>query len=276
VLIAAIVLLSASATLFPARDPDGGSRAVGHAISTSGPADSHELPAGGPLLESLLDVVNQPSVAATPAPATPQAASVGTTPESTPSTGSPGTPPSTPSPTAKATTAAPSNAAPSAAPSGVAAAAPASAPAPGGSTASLLPPATLAFELPAAPAVSSGDLAGAVLAATNRDRARNGLPPLAWSGTLAGNAQNWANWMANNRSLTHQNVNSILNQTGFGTVGENILYGPSSYSADDMASIWYNSAPHRANILDPDFTHAGVGIAYASDGTVWAAMVFGG
>jgi uncharacterized protein YkwD len=36
------------------------------------------------------------------------------------------------------------------------------------------------------------------------------------------------------------------------------------------------SPPHRANILNPAFTSAGVGLAISSDGRIWACVDFGG
>ncbi len=136
------------------------------------------------------------------------------------------------------------------------------------------PAAETAPPTPAQPAPAG--LAGSVLDATNRDRAANGLAPLAWNGQLAGVAQSWANWMAQHGSLTHQDMNAILSRTGFATVGENILYGPVDFTAADMESAWMNSPPHRANILDPSFTAAGVGLAVGPDGLLWACVDFGG
>jgi uncharacterized protein YkwD len=115
-----------------------------------------------------------------------------------------------------------------------------------------------------------------VLAAHNADRAANGLAPLSWNGTLGGIAQNWANWMAQNLSLSHQNLGGIIGGTGFHTMGENILVGPASMSAGAMESAWMNSPGHRANILKPEFTAAGVGAAVSADGRIWVCVDFGG
>ena len=83
----------------------------------------------------------------------------------------------------------------------------------------------------------------------NGDRAANGLGPLCGNGQLAGFAQDWANWMAQNGSLTHQYLSPMFG-LGLNTLGENILNGA-----------------YRA---------AGVGIAYSPDGRVWVAVDFGG
>jgi uncharacterized protein YkwD len=115
-----------------------------------------------------------------------------------------------------------------------------------------------------------------VLAAMNGDRAANGLGALCGNGQLSGIAQNWANWMAANGSLTHQDLNGVIGSTGFSAMGENILVGPSSLSAGQMEAAWMASSEHRANILSGAYSAAGVGVAYSSDGRVWVAVDFGG
>lgn len=110
----------------------------------------------------------------------------------------------------------------------------------------------------------------------NADRAANGLAPLTWNDRLAGIAQNWASTIAQRGSLTHQDMNAVLGQSGFGRVAENLLYGPGGSTAADMESMWMNSPGHRANILNPAYTAAGVGLAVAPDGQIWAVVEFGG
>jgi uncharacterized protein YkwD len=110
----------------------------------------------------------------------------------------------------------------------------------------------------------------------NADRAANGVGPLCGSGQLANYAQGWANWMAEHQTLTHQDLHNVLAGTSFNTIAENILDGPAALSAGQMESAWMASAPHRENILNGTYTAAGVGLAYSSDGRVWAVVDFGG
>ena len=110
----------------------------------------------------------------------------------------------------------------------------------------------------------------------NADRAANGLAPLSWSDQLGGIAQNWAGVIAQNGSLTHQDMNAMAARTGFSKTGENLLYAPADYIALQMEASWMNSPGHRANILDPAFSVAGVGLATAADGSIWVAVDFGG
>jgi uncharacterized protein YkwD len=128
---------------------------------------------------------------------------------------------------------------------------------------------------PAAPSACDGS-GSAVIDAMNGDRAANGLGALCGNGQLAASAQAWANWMAQNQSLTHQNLSALLAGTAFNTVAENILDGPGGMSPADMEAAWMQSAPHRQNILNGAHTAAGVGIAYSSDGRVWVVVDFGG
>ena len=113
------------------------------------------------------------------------------------------------------------------------------------------------------------------MAAMNADRAANGLGPLGWHGGLAGYASGWANWMAQNGSLTHQSLSPMFG-LGLSTVGENILVGPNGMSVGAMEAAWMNSAGHRANILNGAFGVAGVGVAVSADGRIWVAVDFGG
>jgi uncharacterized protein YkwD len=115
-----------------------------------------------------------------------------------------------------------------------------------------------------------------VIDAMNGDRAANGLGSLCGNAQLQGLAQNWANWMAQNLSLTHQDIGSAIYSTPFYSMAENILDGPAGMSVGEMESAWMQSPGHRENILGGAYGAAGVGIAYSSDGRVWVAVDFGG
>jgi uncharacterized protein YkwD len=164
------------------------------------------------------------------------------------------------------------------APAPAAPAAPAPAPAPAQNQSAPAPAPAPPPPPPAPPAFSPGPagLGGAMQSLTNGDRAANGLPALGWSGQLGGIAQNWANWMAQNQSLTHQDLNGVIGGTSFTTMGENILSGPGNMGADSMEQVFMGSPDHRANILRSTFSVIGVGAAYSADGRVWVAVEFGG
>jgi uncharacterized protein YkwD len=113
---------------------------------------------------------------------------------------------------------------------------------------------------------------------TYSDRANNGgVAALSWGGDLGSIAQNWANCLAQrNTVLEHQNLSQIISNTGYHTMGENILVGPGNMTAAQMEAAWMNSEPHKANILNGTFTAIGVGVAIGPDGRMWAVVDFGG
>jgi uncharacterized protein YkwD len=139
------------------------------------------------------------------------------------------------------------------------------------------PPAPAEVTPPApAPAPVCDGGGSSIINAMNGDRSTAGLAQLCGSAALNGFAQSWANWMAANQSLTHQDLGGVLGGTSFNTVAENILSGPGDMSPAQMEAAWMNSPGHRQNIMNGAYAAAGVGIAYSSDGRVWVAVEFGG
>ena len=127
-----------------------------------------------------------------------------------------------------------------------------------------------------APAPQCNSSTNGEIDAMNADRSAAGLAPVCSNGALAAYAQRWATWMAQNQSLTHQDLQNLLGGTGFSTVGENILEGPGSMTPAQMEVAWMNSPPHRQNILSGAYTAAGVGTATDSTGQIWVVVDFGG
>ena len=117
---------------------------------------------------------------------------------------------------------------------------------------------------------------GALLAATNADRLANGVTALCDDEGLNALAQTWAAWMAQNHSLTHQDLHAAILGTTFFRMAENILVGPRSLSAATMESAWMQSPEHRTNLLNGAYSRAGFGVAYDGDGRVWGVVDFGG
>lgn len=110
--------------------------------------------------------------------------------------------------------------------------------------------------------------AGDYASYANAKRAANGLPALAWDDNLAARASSWANHMASTQNLSHS---SLSFHSGFTVVGENVGYGPDDATINQA---FWDSASHRANILDKEYTHIGVGHV-VSDGRIWVAVHFG-
>jgi hypothetical protein len=118
------------------------------------------------------------------------------------------------------------------------------------------------------------DESARVLLLVNQRRAAEGVAPLQSSAALAKAAQAWAKSMAATSYLSHKGIDgstpadriAAAGYRGAG-VGENLARGFNTATA--VVDAWMNSAGHRANILKPDFTDAGVGMAVGRAGTYW-------
>jgi uncharacterized protein YkwD len=120
-----------------------------------------------------------------------------------------------------------------------------------------------------APVVSYSDR---VLALTNAERTSRGLRPLAFSTCADGYANTWAATLARVGSLSHQALSPILTACKARGVGENVAYG--NVTPEQLVKMWMDSPGHRANILNPAFTHLGVGDVKTSTGRVYGVQVF--
>lgn len=111
-----------------------------------------------------------------------------------------------------------------------------------------------------------------VLALTNRERTNRGLRALAFNACADGFADSWAKSLSVAGNLSHQPLAPILSSCAARSVGENVAYG--NVTPAELVAMWMNSAGHRANILNPGFTHLGVGDVTVSSGRVYAVQVF--
>ncbi len=133
-------------------------------------------------------------------------------------------------------------------------------------------PTTTTTVAPAAPASGDTAFASSLVSLANKARASEGIAPLSVSSSLTSYAQDWAAHLADTLTLSHSNIGSLLG--AWSTVGENVAAGHSS--AQVMHTAWMNSAGHRANILNPNFTHIGVGVVIDANGAPRGVQVFGG
>ena len=101
-----------------------------------------------------------------------------------------------------------------------------------------------------------------IIAQTNAERAKYGLPPLEADQKLVESARQQAYWMTNNRTLTHTSQ----------AVGENIAMGQRTTA--EAVRDWMNSSGHRANILRSSYTKMGAGAFVAPDGTIYWCQQF--
>jgi uncharacterized protein YkwD len=99
----------------------------------------------------------------------------------------------------------------------------------------------------------------------NRERAAQRLRPLRWDNSLANSAEQHAQRMAQQNTLSHQlpgeedfKARAIRAGARFSSIAENVAEGPSALG---IHSQWMNSPPHRENLLDPDLDSIGIGVA---------------
>ncbi|WP_106494606.1 CAP domain-containing protein [Lentibacillus sp. Marseille-P4043] len=113
---------------------------------------------------------------------------------------------------------------------------------------------------------------------TNDERAKQGLSPLKADLELSRVAREksrdmQANGYFDHNSPTYGSPFDMMKSYGisYRTAGENIARG--QRTPEEVVNAWMNSEGHRANILNPDFTHIGVG--YAADGDYWTQQFIG-
>lgn len=109
------------------------------------------------------------------------------------------------------------------------------------------------------------------VAKINQVRAERGLRPLAVNGELTTIGRRWAGRMAAAGQISHnQNFPNEVTQD-WEKLGENVGVGS---NAAELHDAFVKSPAHLRNIVDPDFTHIGVGVVYASDGSLYTSHQF--
>jgi uncharacterized protein YkwD len=113
----------------------------------------------------------------------------------------------------------------------------------------------------------------------NQARHRHGLNRLRSNGRLERAAQRHTGFMKRHHCFSHrcagepslvarlERVNYIVGGLRRWIVGENIAWGHASRGTPKaIVKAWMHSPPHRANILNPQFHHLGVGFARGDPG----------
>jgi uncharacterized protein YkwD len=117
----------------------------------------------------------------------------------------------------------------------------------------------------------------------NGDRTNNGLPPLAQHSTLVSLARWRSKDMVDRDYFDHVILGTSYqvyhwydsNGLSWSKGGENIGYNNGYSDADSPVKMnegFMGSSGHRANILNPDWSHGGVG-AYGADGVMWGGKI---
>lgn len=110
---------------------------------------------------------------------------------------------------------------------------------------------------------------------TNAARLEKGAKALKLDNNLTEAAQLKSNDMAENGYFSHQSPTygspfELMDQVGikYTKAAENIAAG--QRTPEQVVNSWLNSEGHRANMLDPEMTHIGIG--YNSNGHYWTQM----
>lgn len=112
-------------------------------------------------------------------------------------------------------------------------------------------------------------MAGQFIGQINSERTANHRPRLTVTGQLMASAASWADAMARSNILAH-NPRLATSVSGWKYLGENVGVG---YSVSSLEAAFWASAPHRDNILDPDYTQVGVAVVDVG-GKLWVAVEF--
>ncbi|WP_338749459.1 CAP domain-containing protein [Bacillus sp. FJAT-52991] len=111
-----------------------------------------------------------------------------------------------------------------------------------------------------------------VVTLTNKERAKAGLPALQIDSQLSKVARKKSEDMAANNYFSHTSPTygspfDMMKQFGisYRSAGENIAKG--QRTPEEVVKAWMNSPGHKANILNKDYTHIGVG--YVENGSIW-------
>ncbi len=128
---------------------------------------------------------------------------------------------------------------------------------------------------------------------TNDARRKNRLPPLDWDNSLAVKARDKSDDMLKKNYFSHtspegKTIKDRMQEEKpasyrtISRIGENIYMGSRfDYSTDVKTQArmivdgWMTSPGHRRNMLDPNYTHLGVGVA-ARGKDCYATQIFAG
>jgi uncharacterized protein YkwD len=125
-----------------------------------------------------------------------------------------------------------------------------------------------------AAAASPASYAGGAFTATNEQRASHDRSVLKKGRCLQRFAARQATRMANQKRMFHQDLGAIQKACHVGWVGENVAVGFRT-GRSLVNQGWMKSEGHRANILSRHYRRMGLAARQSSDGTWWAAQVFG-
>jgi uncharacterized protein YkwD len=137
-------------------------------------------------------------------------------------------------------------------------------------TSQVPPAAAMSAGARSAPAADPGT-EGQFIGRINDLRASKGLRVLQVDGQLTGVARRWTDRMVGNGQISHNpNLGSEV-PGGWTKLGENVGVG---YDVDSLMQAFMDSPDHYRNLVDPAWTHLGVGVTLTGDGRIWTTHNF--
>ena len=138
---------------------------------------------------------------------------------------------------------------------------------------------TAAAILPATPQPVAARGGATFVEAVNEYRSDAGVRPVRLHDVVQQIAIQRANQMASANEMNHDLdfIGRRLRKAGvcFERVGEIVAYNSAdSNRVRRFVNQWYRSDPHRAIMLNSSYTHVGGSYAEASNGKLYAAMIF--
>lgn len=101
--------------------------------------------------------------------------------------------------------------------------------------------------------------AAKILEFHNAERAARNVAPLSRDPRMDSHAQALAESLAARGALQH--TPAVALTLGYPAGGQNLVFRSPSINASEANFMWMNSPNHRKNLLNPGFSHAGIGIA---------------
>ena len=105
----------------------------------------------------------------------------------------------------------------------------------------------------------------------NSLRASKGLNQLTVDGQLQGVARRWTDRMVAAGQISHNPNLASEVSGGWTKLGENVGVG---YDVDGLMQAFINSPAHYKNLVDPEWTHLGVGATVSADGRIYTTHNF--
>ncbi len=107
----------------------------------------------------------------------------------------------------------------------------------------------------------------------NNLRVSKGLAPLQVDGELTAASRSWAQTMSTQDKLYHAPDISAGVTSNWKALGENVGVS-TSHDTASLFEAFVQSPLHYKNLIDPRFTHVGVGVVYAPSGKMWTTHRF--